>query len=889
MPAYRFSWDPFDDGTVRALAEVVGYEGPDDGAPREYLARRVKRPTPELIREAGDALCRTWLLDYSGTKHIVERLRDANIGPGSRPRTQRGYVGFLRDARNSGSLRREICDAMLRFGDMDRQDGEPDDPDFTPRLAILDVAAQPDDPRRPHDYQREAWDRLSRHLAESESTGRFQGLLVMPTGSGKTFTAVRWLMEHVVAQGRRVLWLAHRHELLTHAASEFHRLARLAAPRDRLRVRIVSGQHCATTQIDPEDDIVVASVYSLARREDIRERLLTDPRLFVVIDEAHHAPAKSYRDVIHFLEGRKQMRVLGLTATPTRTQETERPLLRKLFGGNVFFQVELQRLIERGILSRPRIVHVRTEADVEEGVTDADLAHLSRFGELSEEWLARIGQLAERNRAIVAHYLENRDRYGKTLVFAVNVSHAALLAEDLRQHGVRADYVASYRPDGTDGEPTELIQRFREGHLDVLVNVQMVTEGVDVPDMQSVFLTRPTASEILLRQMIGRALRGPAAGGTREAYLVSFEDHWARFRDWASPMDLVPDIEDAAEEPDSPHRLGKAMDALPWELIRATAARIRTLSADLKADAFEAIPHGWYLLEEVADDEGSTETLPVYAHQRPCWEALLDHLESLSPEALAELRFEGQVDELFDDCDDPRPAAHDIARMVAHFARGGPRPEYNDLEERDRCDPYVLAKDIWDRDLGERDRADLMEARYTTLARTIYPNLREFRAAVEDALHELRYPDEATHRPRAVPIFHPAPEDQLTPGPAHDLDSVFQEVLEVGGELLGVAEPLPAGFTCEWTRRIVKGWYGIANWDPGAPIAHGRIRINRLLDSPDIDANTMRFLLWHEYLHLYLQQGHTPTFRELERKWLGHIEAYRVLHNLNERFGIQYW
>jgi Zn-dependent peptidase ImmA (M78 family) len=67
------------------------------------------------------------------------------------------------------------------------------------------------------------------------------------------------------------------------------------------------------------------------------------------------------------------------------------------------------------------------------------------------------------------------------------------------------------------------------------------------------------------------------------------------------------------------------------------------------------------------------------------------------------------------------------------------------------------------------------------------------------------------------------------------------------------------------------------------------IRINCLLNSPDITAETMKFLLWHEYLHLYLQQSHTTEFREREAKWPTRIEADRELDTLNERFGVSYW
>ncbi len=62
-----------------------------------------------------------------------------------------------------------------------------------------------------------------------------------------------------------------------------------------------------------------------------------------------------------------------------------------------------------------------------------------------------------------------------------------------------------------------------------------------------------------------------------------------------------------------------------------------------------------------------------------------------------------------------------------------------------------------------------------------------------------------------------------------------------------------------------------------------------LLDSPDVSAETMRYLLWHEYLHLHLKSLHTKTFRELERRWPTSVDGDRELDTLNERFGVQYW
>jgi len=469
------------------------------------------------------------------------------------------------------------------------------------------------------------------------------------------------------------------------------------------------------------------------------------------------------------------------------------------------------------------------------------------------------------------------------------VHHAALLAEELRRCEVRADYVASYRPDGSDGDPMDIIRQFREQQLDVLVNVQMVTEGVDVPGIQTVFLTRPTTSEILMRQMIGRALRGPAVGGSEKAYLVSFEDHWEKFREWDSMFDLVPDIEAvadiAAPEAEQVPIIDRFQEYLPWGVIRATAASLRPRFVEHKADAFEAIPDGWLVLERDDEDESLRAPIAMYQHQRPCWDALVAHLWGLDPHSLEEANVDALYDEFFADCDVPAPSQHLVGMVVQHRARGGARPEYHDLAARRECDPHEVAKRIHDGDLGHRKKTDLIERSYdAALARAIYPTLREYHAAVEDALYELDYPDEATRPVRAIPVFEPRPEDQLAPGPAHDLGALMTEVLATGASLLAVPK-LELHGTLEWSRRILKGWGGMTYYQENPP----RIRINRLLDSPDIRVTTIRFLLWHEFLHVHLVSGHTKTFREYERRWPGYVEADRELDTLNERFGVEYW
>jgi ATP-dependent helicase IRC3 len=432
----------------------------------------------------------------------------------------------------------------------------------------------------------------------------------MPTGSGKTYTAVRWVIENVISRGEKILWVAHRHELLEQAAAAFDRAIFLAEPKEKhFRRRIVSGRHCSSSQIGPGDDILICSVASLARRPDIVESLLSDH--FLVIDEAHHAPAKSYRDLIRRITTRGKKHLLGLTATPTRTVESERPELTRIFGSEPIYEVGARDLIDTGFLANPVPVRVQTKSDVEEGLTYSDIVHLQRFGDLSEDWMNRIAHLSGRNKTIINHYLEHRKKYGKTLIFAINVLHANLLRDALGQAGVHAECVTSYSfaveksPEPEVRTRQDIIEAFQDANsdLNVLINVMILTEGFDVPQLQTVFLTRPTQSEILFRQMVGRALRGPKAGGTNEAFLVSFEDHWEQYRELGSPFGRLTDILPPEEiiAPADRQVLPKVVlesGSLPYQIISAVAAEIRRIGRSQPVDVFEAVPHGWFILEQ---------------------------------------------------------------------------------------------------------------------------------------------------------------------------------------------------------------------------------------------------------------------------------------------------
>ena len=795
MPAYRFSWTPFDDRTVGALAADIGYRGATDAA-REYLMRHVKRPNEDFVRKTKDSIARVWLPQHGAVGDaIIRELFDMQIGPmGAMPTDAEGCARYVGRCKNTSRLRDLLLWRLESFGDMDSETADNVDDDFVPRFGIVHPSKQSTRAPTPFPHQREAWTALDGHLSEAKTTGVFKGMLVMPTGAGKTHTAADWLLRNWINGGRRVLWIAHRDELLRQAAHSFYRLAGLATRRDRLRIRIVSGRHCAFHQIDPADDVVLCSVHSLARAVEGAEELLQDPRLFVVIDEAHHAPAKSYRDAIRVLEAAASHRLLGLTATPTRTDEDERPELARLFGHRTLYEVSPNELIARGLLARPVPATVSTGVDAEQHMTSDDFEHLRDFHDLSADMRARLGRNEHRNVTIVKQYLENRDKYGKTLVFTTDVEGACSLADTFRAHlpqGVDAAYVASWRPDVKGDEQVDdrhILQSYRDPRsgLDVLINVEVFIEGVDLPMTRTVFLARPTSSEILLRQMIGRGLRGPAAGGHKEAFIVSFEDHWTQFRDVLSPASLLTDIVPLDESPSVPTaptaRVVKEvapvdLPAASWDHILAFSRAIRASVPDPDVDVFEAVPHGMFVLEYETEGIANRHVIHVYDHQRTCWDALFTFLSGFSTAELEGIDVEALDDHIFGDCEPPAPSRLDIATIVERVRKGDNCPTYVPLEGRAFCDPRGLATLAREKDLRSSEIDALLLERHTPLARIVYPSALEFRRAFDDAMREIKFPGEAPP-PKGIVLFEPPPSNPLRPGPHHELPKLFAEMLD---------------------------------------------------------------------------------------------------------------
>jgi superfamily II DNA or RNA helicase/HKD family nuclease len=318
----------------------------------------------------------------------------------------------------------------------------------------------------PHDVQIEALQALE----ATRRNGLQAGLVVLATGLGKT-----WLSAFDSRGFDRVLFVAHREEILAQAMATYRQI------RPEARFGRYSGM------AKEEGEIIFASIQTLGRAEHLR-RFAPDDFDYIVVDEFHHASAASYRGLLDHFTPRF---LLGLTATPERTDGGD---LLSLCGENLVFRCDLHEGITRGLLAP---FHYFGVPD------DVDYAQIpwrsSRFDEA-----ALTEAVATTARAENALAQLTQHGHGPAIGFCVSQRHADFMAEYFTKAGLRSVAVHS---GATSAPRTSSLEALGRGDLDILFAVDMFNEGVDVPNIGTVLMLRPTESTILFLQQLGRGLR----------------------------------------------------------------------------------------------------------------------------------------------------------------------------------------------------------------------------------------------------------------------------------------------------------------------------------------------------------------------------------------------
>lgn len=323
-------------------------------------------------------------------------------------------------------------------------------------------------------------------LTATRARGFRAGMVVMATGLGKTWLAafdsaavcdsieVDPTVDGGSRRPGRTLFVAHREEILRQSRDVFR------AVRPEAELGLFHGP-----EKQPDADVVFASVQTLARRLD---EFAPDEFDYIVIDEFHHAAAKSYRKVIDHFEPQF---LLGLTATPERMDGAD---LFSLCGDNLVFECGLVEGIDRSELVPFRYWGIRDVVDYE--------AIPWRNGRFDPEILAERIETVQRAQQA---FDEWQDKCGeRTLAFCASIGHATFMEQFFAERGVACAAVHS-EPGSADRR--RALDDLRNGSLQVLFAVDMFNEGVDVPEIDSVLMLRPTDSPVVFLQQLGRGLR----------------------------------------------------------------------------------------------------------------------------------------------------------------------------------------------------------------------------------------------------------------------------------------------------------------------------------------------------------------------------------------------
>lgn len=577
-------------------------------------------------------------------------------------------------------------------------------------------------PRQLYEHQEEA----IRKLDAMDKRGSFRTLLVLPTGGGKTLTAAYWLLRNAVDQNKKILWLAHRHLLLEQAAEAFARNAYTDTMVNRtvFNYRIISGMHDKPVHIQKTDRILIASKDSMIRSLDKLKNWLNGEEIYLVIDEAHHAVAKSYKKIIQYVaDHTKSMKLLGLTATPFRTSEDEQGALKQVFTDDIVYKTDLDTLIKKGILATPTFIDCNTNIQFTEHLGVQALKSIENLDTLPENIVNDIAGSKERNRIIVDEYINNYEKYGPTIVFALNKNHAitlnALFNEKGKKYGIKSEFIISEVQDMITGitisnaDNERKIEAYRNGEIQVLINVNILTEGTDLPKTHTVFLTRPTVSTTLMTQMVGRALRGLKAGGTKEAYIVSFVDDWNDKIAWVNPETLTEaeyhEKETLAETQKQQIRL-IAISKIE-EFARMADAAVDTSALD-STPAIELIPLGMCMLSTLE----CNHQILVYNSTQNAYQSLIRDLPNLMehygiegetiPEETLDDMTEHCFQSYFDENMIPSCNRNDIEHLLKFYAQKAVAPLFVTIDEMERkkLDVSEIAKKIYDEDMRRSEK-----------------------------------------------------------------------------------------------------------------------------------------------------------------------------------------
>jgi DNA repair protein RadD len=372
----------------------------------------------------------------------------------------------------------------------------------------------------PHEYQKRLKDQLLSRLLESNQQ---KTLTSMPTGAGKTVLAMELILDlmrisrAIHSKSLQILWLVSSKELAEQSLQSFKKIWNQKGDHP-VRCQRFFGKF-DSLEVTTDSTVTFATFDLLVSRLEANySKKILESTDFLFIDEAHHSEAFTYEKVLlEYLHLNPKFNIIGLTATPFRSEDTEFDHFKQNF--NHFEQLTN----ERGEI---------VESPIQYLINGQYLAQIEyRILNNSEGIVSEAEYYRTLNNAVLQECIQLCERKENTIIFAKSKSHAIALSIFLKKEGVRNGLIVGETPDVIR---KKFLTDFanKENDLNVLINHLILSTGIDVPGMNSIMILGDISSPSLGLQILGRAMRGPKNGGNKQNSIFLTKQNYDRLSNY---------------------------------------------------------------------------------------------------------------------------------------------------------------------------------------------------------------------------------------------------------------------------------------------------------------------------------------------------------------------
>ncbi len=439
--------------------------------------------TPEVEIDRNDGTNRTWRIDFvvetKNRKYAIECDGFNYHAPGmvskerfnelEQKRNETVRQGFLPVSLSRDQIVDEPHEAIYQLRRMFNAD---------PELYNI-FLKRVSDQISPHEVQQKALEALEDAREQEQN----KGLVVLATGLGKTYLSA---FDAKAAAAKRILFVVHVDHILKQAKNSFEDVMPTRAD----EMAFFNGSN---KNIEGKN-IIFSTIQTLTREKNLSQ-FTADSFDYIIMDESHHAAAPSYKRVLEYF---KPKFLLGLTATPVRMDEQD---ILPFYNDNLVFEMNQADAIKQGYLASLNYKGFKDNVDY------SNIFYNGFRYDVND--LNKSLMIERRDQAVLSKF-EELAAGKKTIGFCVSIEHAEWSANHFRKNGIDAVAIHSKIEAGNSHDyqtASEIIEAFDKNNHQVAFVVDMLNEGIDIPDVECLLMLRPTESNAILTQQIGRGLR----------------------------------------------------------------------------------------------------------------------------------------------------------------------------------------------------------------------------------------------------------------------------------------------------------------------------------------------------------------------------------------------